>query len=315
MKVSVILPIYNAEQYLAECLDSLLAQTMRDFEILAVNDGSTDKSGEILSAYVEKDARIKARHFNKNYGEPRAVQHAWREAQGEYLARMDNDDICLPERFAAQVNYLEVNPRVTVLGSNMQAFGAVQLNTDVPLSDADIKGNLVVARANIMNPTAMWRRQWFAEKNLFYGDLKNVSDYGLWVDCMLAGGVFANLKPVLLKYRVHAGQATKDTQATDEGVQMILGKLMGRLFPQLDAAQALALTAICHMAGERKGLQYQTIEQAFAAHAVIQNDTRARFGENRSNVLAHIAQMVHKWQSAVKQAEQSKAARKPASAG
>jgi len=145
MKVSVILPIYNAERYLAECLNSLLAQTMRDFEILAVNDGSADKSGERLNAYAEKDARIKARHFNKNYGEPRAVHHAWREAQGEYLARMDNDDICLPERFAAQVNYLDANSaRVSVLGSNMQAFGATQLTTDVPLSDADIKANLAV---------------------------------------------------------------------------------------------------------------------------------------------------------------------------
>jgi len=166
-----------------------------------------------------------------------------------------------------------------------------------------------------MNPTAMWRRVWFAEKDLFYGDLKNVSDYGLWVDCMLAGGHFANLKPALLRYRVHAEQATKDTQATDAGVQMILRKLMAQWFPQLTAEQAAALAAICHMAGDQKGLQYQTLEQAFAAHAVVQKDTRARFGENRPRVLAHIAQRVQVWQSAVQQAQQNKAAHKPASAG
>ena len=300
MKVSVILPVYNAESYLAECMDSLLAQTMPDFEILAINDGSADKSGEILNAYAEKDARIKVRHFNQNYGEPRAVRHAWREAQGEYLARMDNDDICLPKRFARQIEYLDAHPGVAVLGANMKMFGAQQGKSDVPLNDADIKANLVTARANIVNPVAMWRRAWFAEKGLFYGDLKNVSDYQLWVDCMLAKGHFANLSAVLINYRMHAGQASKNLEATNDGVQLIMEKLMAHLFPQLDVQQAAALAAICHGMGERT-LTHHTLTQAFAAHALVQNDTGSRFGENRKLALAHIARCVGMWQQAIAQ--------------
>jgi len=300
MKVSVILPVYNAESYLAECLDSLLAQTMPDFEILAINDGSADKSGEILNAYAGKDARVKVRHFNQNYGEPRAVQHAWREAQGEYLARMDNDDICLPERFARQTDYLDAHSGIAVLGSNMEIFGATQGNTEVPLSDADIKANFVIARANILNPTAMWRRAWFAEKGIFYGDLKNVSDYKLWVDCMLAGGAFANLPSVFVKYRIHSEQATKDVKASNDGVQLITEKLVGQLFPQLAAHQSAALAAICHGQGSRS-LTHNTLMQAFEAHSLVKNDTGSRFGENRNRALAYIARCVDIWQQAIAQ--------------
>ena len=209
VKVSVILPVYNAEPYLAECLDSLLAQTMPNFEVLAVNDGSKDRSGEILNEYTEKDDRIKVHHFVQNQGEPAAVRHAWSLAQGKYLARMDNDDVCLPERFEKQVDYLDRNINTCVLGTWSYSLAQDQpLSLSArPLYDSEIKASLVVARGNISNPTAMWRKKWFDEQKITYGTLANVSDYGLWVDCMLAGGVFANLKQPLLKYRLHPKQA------------------------------------------------------------------------------------------------------------
>lgn len=300
VKVSVILPVYNAEPYLAECLDSLLAQTMPNFEVLAVNDGSKDRSGEILNEYTEKDDRIKVHHFVQNQGEPAAVRHAWSLAQGKYLARMDNDDVCLPERFEKQVDYLDRNINTCVLGTWSYSLAQDQpLSLSArPLYDSEIKASLVVARGNISNPTAMWRKKWFDEQKITYGTLANVSDYGLWVDCMLAGGVFANLKQPLLKYRLHPKQASSNIDITNQGVQIIIEKLFLGLFPYLEKDACIALASICHGIGPRT-FQKSMLNKAFNAFNVVLKNDQVMFGEHRERMLKNIEAKVHFWQNAL----------------
>ena len=125
MKLAVILPAYNAENFITECLDSLLNQTFSDFCILAVNDASTDNTGDILESYATKDARLRVYHLPQNQGEPAVMQFAMdmlNYMNVEYVARMDADDICVPHRFEKQVQYLDEHPEIDILGSNALLF-------------------------------------------------------------------------------------------------------------------------------------------------------------------------------------------------
>ena len=121
MKLAVILPAYNAENFIAECLESLLNQTFSDFCILVVNDASTDNTGKILETYAAKDARLRVYHFSENQGEPAVMQFTMdilKEMDVEYVARMDADDVCIPQRFERQIQYLDSHPEIDILGSN-----------------------------------------------------------------------------------------------------------------------------------------------------------------------------------------------------
>ena len=145
MKLAVILPAYNAENFIAECLESLLNQTFSDFCILAVNDASTDNTGKILETYAAKDARLRVYHFSENQGEPAVMQFAMdmlNYMNVEYVARMDADDICVPHRFEKQVQYLDEHPEIDILGSNALLFNNGQTDkatkvSTLPLLDKD----------------------------------------------------------------------------------------------------------------------------------------------------------------------------------
>lgn len=113
-KVSVVMSVYNGEKYLPETIDSILNQTFKDFEFIIINDGSTDKTAKILTSYDDPRIRI----FNQeNMGLTKSLNRAISLAKGEYIARMDADDISYPERLKKQVDYLNKNPDIGLVGS------------------------------------------------------------------------------------------------------------------------------------------------------------------------------------------------------
>lgn len=120
--VSVMLPCWNAEETLPACLDSLLAQTWRDFEIVAVDDGSTDGTAEVLRTYERRDRRVRA-VFTAHQGVARAANVALEQAHGKFVARMDADDLALPERLAAQASWLTMRPKLGLVGSRVRFGG------------------------------------------------------------------------------------------------------------------------------------------------------------------------------------------------
>ena len=120
VKVSVLVPFYNSEAYIRQCIDSILNQTFTDFELVLLNDGSTDKSEEIVQSYNDK--RIKYYKNERNLGIPISHNKLMDLAQGEYLALVDSDNICLPERLQKQVEFLDNHPDVTVVGSWGELF-------------------------------------------------------------------------------------------------------------------------------------------------------------------------------------------------
>ena len=221
--ISILLPFYNAAPTLARCLDSLLAQSERDFEVLAVNDGSSDGGGEIATAYAARDGRI--RLLSLLHGGIVAALNAGLEAcRGRYIARMDADDLSLPQRLARQRAFLERHPRCDLVGALAEPIaepiaellaepGAGRgASPPVPLSpgvvryhrwmnglldDAAIKANLFV-ESPLPHPSFFARADWFRKLG-GYRDPPWPEDYDLLLRAWAAGSVFGKVPAVLLQ--------------------------------------------------------------------------------------------------------------------
>ena len=121
-KVSVLMPAYNSEAFVAEAIESILNQTYTDFEFIIINDGSTDKTAEIIDEYAKNDSRIKFINNHKNQGLIAVLNQGLDLCTGEYVARMDSDDISMPQRFEKQVQYMDEHQEVGILGTWIDFF-------------------------------------------------------------------------------------------------------------------------------------------------------------------------------------------------
>ena len=293
MKLAVILPAYNAENFITECLDSLLNQTFSDFCILALNDASTDNTGKILEDYAEKDTRLRVYHFSENQGEPAVMQFAMdmlNYMNVEYVARMDADDICVPHRFEKQVQYLDEHPEIDILGSNALLFNDGQTDkttkvSTLPLLDKDIKAHFSLARDNIINPSSMWRHSSIKALGINYAQTATAPDFHMWVQCALHKKTFANLPEPLLFYRIHQGQASKIHDKISESVQYSMELWISHLFPELTPKEVSLLSLILH--GKTIKLRTEEFEIAFSAYDKVRsNNGNSLFGEDRETMFS-----------------------------
>ena len=292
MKLAVILPAYNAENFITECLESLLNQTFSDFCILAVNDASTDNTGNILEDYAAKDTRLRVYHFSENQGEPAVMQFTMdilKEMDVEYVARMDADDVCIPQRFERQIQYLDNHPEIDILGSNAVLFYEGQTRapkfTDHPLLDKDIKAHFSLARGNIINPTTMWRHSSIKDLPINYAQTATAPDFHMWVQCALHQKKFANLPEPLLVYRLHQGQASKIHDKISESVQYTMELWISHLFPELTPKEVSLLSLILH--GKSIKLRTEEFEIAFSAYDKVRsNNGNSLFGEDRETMFS-----------------------------
>lgn len=298
MRLAVILPIYNAKDTLKACLDSLFVQTFTDFCVLAINDGSTDNSADILEDYAKHEPRLRVYHFDQNQGDPVATQFAMSLTNYmniDYVARMDADDVCLPERFEKQVAFLDAHTDIGVLGANMFCFFDGQTDghyiTNAPLTDASIKVNFCQAGANILNPTSMYRQSSIKVLNINYNQGLTACDFGMWIDCAIKGVKFANLPDVLVKYRLHANQASRKLELINASVQIFLERYLRVLFPNLNKEQVSALTSISHGQGV-VSLTMAQVDLAFESYEKIKTETQSVLGEDKEGVLCYLARRI-----------------------
>lgn len=207
MKISVIMPVYNGEKYLRETIDSILCQTFTDFEFIIINDASKDSTEDIIKSY--KDDRIVYLKNEQNLGVAGTLNRGLDTAKGEYIARMDADDIALPERFEKQVGYMDKHENCVICGSNVVFFGAQNGISDVPITDAQIRANLLFD-TSFAHPTVMIRHSFVKINNLRYNiKYERIEDYAMWMDFAEVGnGTFYNILEPLLKYRIHPNQVT-----------------------------------------------------------------------------------------------------------
>jgi glycosyltransferase involved in cell wall biosynthesis len=122
--ISVVMPVYNAGRHLEQAMQSVLEQTLGDFEVIAVDDGSTDETPHILAAMTSRDARVKPHHLERNSGIVKALNEGVRLASGKYIARMDADDFIPANRFEKQIAFLNANPRITVVSGAFEVVDA-----------------------------------------------------------------------------------------------------------------------------------------------------------------------------------------------
>jgi len=204
-RVSVLMAVYNGEKYLPEAIESILNQTFTDFEFLIVDDGSTDRTQEIINSY--QDPRIKLISNPENVGLTRSLNRGLDRARGEYVARMDSDDISVPERFAKQQTYMDAHNEVAVCGTwarDIDAEGQVTGVRETPVGD-DLEREYW-RPSPIIHPSAMIRRAHL--NGLRYDEqIRYAQDFDLWLR-LKPHHKLANLPEHLLFYRVHSDSIT-----------------------------------------------------------------------------------------------------------
>ncbi len=204
-KVTVLMPVYNGERYLREAMDSVLAQTFTDFEFLIINDGSTDCSVEIIRSY--DDPRIRLVHNEKNLKLVATLNKGFDLARGEYVARMDCDDISLPTRLARQVEFMEAHPEVGVCGTwakEIDSEGKILRIWKSPVGGEMKK--YIWRPTPIIHPTALFRRPVF-ERFKYDHNYIHAEDLELWQ--RISNTVrLDNLNEFLHLYRIHITSVT-----------------------------------------------------------------------------------------------------------
>ena len=200
-KVSVVMSVYNGEKYLREAIESILNQTFTDFEFIIINDGSTDRTGEILSNY--NDSRMVIREQG-NKGLAQSLNRGIRKSRGQYIARMDADDISNAERLEKQVSFLDTHPEYVMVGTNamvMDKDGVMLYETNLSRNDEEIRVFL-----NSGNPfyhgSVMFRRDAVLKAGLYDETVvQYFEDYLLWHKLAVLGKM-ANFPDVLYYYRL-----------------------------------------------------------------------------------------------------------------
>ena len=208
--ISVIMAVYNTERYLTEAIQSILSQSFANFELVVVDDGSTDGSLEILRALAQQDSRIKL-ITQANAGIGAATQRGIVESQGEYIAIMDSDDISLPERLAFQKQFLDVNPQIAAVGSQWRMLHAdgrdIGIDTH-PVDPAKV-GVLMYAYYSLHHPTTMIRRNALEAVGGYNTDRSCLTpDYDVFMRMQSAGYKFANLPEILFIWRLNPASTT-----------------------------------------------------------------------------------------------------------
>src|SRR5690349_3684785 len=157
--VTVLMPVYNAERFVTQTAESVLAQTFGDFEFLIINDGSTDRSPEILQDFANRDPRIRL-VSRPNTGYVVALNEGLEKARGEFVARIDADDLADPRRLELQVARMRTESNLVALGSNAWAMdedGRMLGDYDVPLTHEDIEAAHLKGSSSIHHPAVMFR--------------------------------------------------------------------------------------------------------------------------------------------------------------
>ncbi len=213
-RVSVIMPVYNREKYLGAAIESILAQTFTDFELIVVDDGSTDASAEIVQEYAERDSRVRFFRLTRNMGQSQARNHAFAASRGAFIAVMDSDDLAISRRLERQVAFLDANPGIGVVGGNLQRTDAEMNPVDrgfapLPEAHALIVFDFAIS-GSIKGGTVMMRRACLDAVGGYDASLRFMEDRDLIARLIWRRSIrFANLPDYLIQYRQHDSQGSR----------------------------------------------------------------------------------------------------------
>lgn len=225
--VSVVMAVFNGEKYLQRAIDSILAQTLTDFEFIIVDDGSTDRGKDIIRRY--HDDRIRLIENSENLGLSASLNKGIEVARSGYVARMDCDDISLPERFALQFEFLERHSRVAVLGTGAKFIDAdgVDVCTFAPLSD-DNGLRRVFPESPFIHPSVMFRKSMYLCAGRYPEHMRWGGEDAVLFGRMANFGELHNLATALLKYRLVPGaMSRKPPDFRDLLTQIVADEIAG----------------------------------------------------------------------------------------
>jgi glycosyltransferase involved in cell wall biosynthesis len=262
LKVSVVMPAYNAEAYLDEAVTSILGQTFRDFEFIIINDGSTDDTASILDKYEKSDSRIRVYH-QENQGMIAALNRGCCLARGKYIARMDADDVSFPARLEKQLEYIERDQKIGILGTwihNIDKNGVVRGTWRPPTNSKMLKWTLFFGVC-VAHPSVVMRRDLMTQLKFYRPDAAHVEDVDLWFRASSLTE-FGNVPEVLLKYRIWTGSThqrglevrsdrhvqllasyIKDVLNIDPPIEAVAGLRQIRVGPRIANLRQVRLTA------------------------------------------------------------------------
>lgn len=203
--ISVVIPTFNAGKYLKPCIDSLISQTEQRFEVIFVDDGSTDDTIEIINSVHSDKFRIVS---GKKLGIAAALNVGIQHAIGKFIARMDADDICYPDRFEIQLNEFIKDPDLGLCAGNVDLMGV-----EWPFWGKDCASHKeyltrLIWELPICHPSVMWNKQIFIDKNLFYDEsFRDTEDFELFSRAVTQIK-FKGISKSLIRYRIHPNQST-----------------------------------------------------------------------------------------------------------
>jgi len=248
-ETSVIMSVYNTERFVIQAIESILGQTYRDFEFVIVNDGSTDKTGQILSEFQKRDARIVLLNNQKNIGVTKSLNIALKEARGKYVARMDPDDISRKDRLEIQISYMKSNPLTDILGSYVKSIdedGSITGEWIYPDDPVSIRWQLIFANA-LAHPSVVYKKDIVLSAGGYNEDLASGIDYDLWVRLSPKARI-CQVKEFLVMWRSHTGSITYQYAERRKNTQKAIVKkqiegYLGREVPDKDVESLYSLEA------------------------------------------------------------------------
>lgn len=247
--VSVVMPVFNAERFVGEAIESILTQTHPHFEFLILNDGSTDRTEEIVKSF--DDQRIRYSKSALNLGLVSQLNSGLDKSTGKYIARMDADDIAMPNRLERQVLFMESHPEIGVSGSNVVSFNTNRryFKSIMPEAHDEICTHFLFGNS-IYHPSIMIRRSVLLTHGVRYKIGTDTSeDYVLYVD-LHEKTKLANLQEVLLNYRLHAANVSKtNRKGQQEIIDVKRREYVSKFLRELDPSRTNKLVddhfAIC----------------------------------------------------------------------
>jgi glycosyltransferase involved in cell wall biosynthesis len=207
--ISVLLPAYNAESTIAEAISSVLAQTFSQFEVLIVDDGSTDKTSQVIGQF--SDPRIRVIRQETNQGLVATLNRGLHECKYDWIARLDSDDRMVSTRLAEQWNWVSAHPKVAILGSSMLMID--ERGQPLGMREAQCGSQVLewklLFENPLFHPTVLMNRKFVQEVGGYREEAKHAEDYDLWVRIVHAGYKLENLPAALTEYRIHPDQISQ----------------------------------------------------------------------------------------------------------
>jgi len=259
--VSVVMSVYNSDQYLNEAIESILNQTYKNFEFIIIDDGSTDESLEVIKKYKAEDDRI-VLISRENKGLPYSLNEGISMAKGEYIARMDADDISLPDRLMEQVHYMVSNPGIGICGTWAEVFGdGISFSIlKHPEKHCELFPKLLFSVC-FVHPSVMFRTSIImGQSDRYNEEYVCAQDYELWLK-LIKKTEFGNIPKVLLKYRQTSNSITSTMNSSKSNLRYhLLNKVFSVLLCELNIYNNERRSKLHYVVASNERLRLNTVD-------------------------------------------------------